>query len=129
MVILILPIGVWAVDELPVSTEVNSVETIQSNEKEFVEKTQADEVVEPTTTNFQYKQPISKRKIAFKFLAAMGGVALSSFVLYILLTVYNRIREGVVVPPKKQDDAGSLETPDDYESAVKSFLDKTDWKK
>ena len=75
-----------------------------------------------------YKQPVSKRKIAKKFLLAMAGVAISSIILFVLLTIYNKIRESFAGPP--QIDTGkepSLETPDNLVDAVKTFLDKTKW--
>lgn len=77
----------------------------------------------------QFKQPVSKRKIAKKFLLAMAGVAVSSFSIFFLLTIYNRIREGFVQPTKTQDGEPSLETPDDLNGAVKTFLEKTNWNK
>ena len=132
-VILALPIGVCVAEDLPVTTELPALEELpvveasQPKTADTAESIKTD-TLEQLTPNASYKKPLSKRKIALKFLMAMGGVVLSSFMIYILLTVYNRIREGVVVPPQKREDTDALETPDDYESAVKSFLDKTDWK-
>lgn len=77
----------------------------------------------------QYKQPISKRKIAKKFLLAMGGVAVSSFSIFFLLTIYNRLREGFIAPINTPDGETSLETPDDLNAAVRTFLEKTNWNK
>ena len=74
-----------------------------------------------------YKQPISKKKIAKKFLAAMGGVGVSSFLIFFLLTIYNRVRESYVTVQKSPNGETSLETPDDIDSAVRTFLDKTKW--
>ena len=71
-----------------------------------------------------YKQPISKRKIVKKFLYAMGGVGISSFAIYFLLTVYNRIRDEVLISDKDK----ILDSPDDLNSALKVFLEKSDWK-
>ena len=75
-----------------------------------------------------YKQPVSKRKIAKKFLLAMAGVAISSIILYLLLSLYNKIRAGFA--GSQEIDTGkepSLETPDNLIDAVKTFLDKTRW--
>ena len=115
--LLSLPISVWAVDEsAPIEEPTPIVNTL---DEEVVEQEKVEES--------QYKQPISKRKIAKKFLAAMGGVAVSSFAIFFLLTVYNRIREGLHTQIKTSDTETSLETPDDLNSAVKIFLDKTKW--
>ena len=73
-----------------------------------------------------FKQPISKRKIAKKFLLAMGGVGASSIVLYIGLTAYNQIKDGFKVSAQEPEE--SLESPETLDSAVKIFLKKTDWK-
>lgn len=110
--VLSLPITVWAVDEI-----VNVDSTVP------VVNTLDEDVLESS----DYKQPISKRAIAKKFLAAMGGVAISSFAIFFLLSAYNRIRERFKNPVKTLNGEVSLESPDDYLSAVKSFLDKTKW--
>ena len=110
-IVLSLPIAVWAVD---------NAETVEQEPPPIVN--QLDEDINET----EYKQPISKRKIAKKFLMAMGGVAVSSFALFFLLTIYNRIREGYG-QIKTPENETTLETPQDYNSAVKIFLEKTRW--
>lgn len=90
---------------------------------EIVEEEQtADTLVSPP-----YKNPISKRKLAKKFLLAMFGVALSSFMIFAILTIYNKIREGVLDKTKTLDGDISLDIPDDLNGAVKTFLEKTKW--
>ncbi len=84
-----------------------------------------EEVVTPAV---QYKQPVSKRKIAKKFLFAMGGVGASSLIIFLMLSLYNKVREGFSNGAKTPDGEVSLETPDDLQGAVRAFLDKTDWK-
>lgn len=74
-----------------------------------------------------YKQPVSKRKIAKKFLLAMGGVGASSVIIFLMLSLYNRVREGFS-GSKIDDNEPSLETPTDLQEAVRSFLNKTNWK-
>ena len=76
-----------------------------------------------------YKQPVSKRKIAKKFLLAMLGVAVSSVLLYLILSLYNKIRDGFTTPRTETPPNGetSLVTPDNLIDAVKTFLDKTKW--
>lgn len=115
-VFLSLPVSVWAVEETVGATEPTQVVNTLDEDLEQVQK---EETI--------YKQPISKRKIVKKFLAAMGGVVVSSLALFFLLTLYNRIREGYVSQTKTVEGEPSLETPDDLNSAVKTFLDKTNW--
>ncbi len=107
LTMLSLPVQVQAVDD------VEPVDAMQ------------EEVVTPITP---YKQPVSKRKIAKKFLLAMGGVAASSCIIFLLLTLYNKVRESFVDGAKTPEGEVSLETPDDLQGAVRAFLDKTDWK-
>ena len=57
----------------------------------------------------------------------MGGVGISSFAIFFLLTVYNRIREGFQDQIKTTGAGTSLETPQNMNEAIKSFLDKTNW--
>lgn len=113
-VLLSLPVCVWAVDENTQLPEpvVNTL----------------DEEVEEIQVESQYKEPISKRKIAKKFLFAMGGVAASSFSIFFILTVYNRVREKCLNKVKTLEGESSLEAPVDVKGAIKSFLDKTNWK-
>ena len=82
----------------------------------------------PAPEAIQYKQPVSKKKIAKKFLLAMAGVAISSILLYIILTIYNKMREALGMTSKEelpQENMTSLTTPDNLEDAVKTFLEKT----
>ena len=115
-IVLSLPMQVWAVDDKPTANSLTSVESV-------LEK----EILEQNIDSNEFKQPISKRKIAKKFLAAMGGVAISSFAIFFILTIYNRIREGYQNQVKIPEGEVSLETPDDLNSAIRNFLDKTKW--
>lgn len=76
-----------------------------------------------------YKQPVSKKKIAKKFLLAMGGVGISSIFLFVILTLYNKARNALLEGSKELPPEGetSLVTPDNLTDAVKTFLDKTNW--
>ncbi len=83
---------------------------------------------EPVIQN-NFKQPVSKKKIAKKFLLAMSGVAISSIILFVLLSLYNKLRAsfgGNAIQPPAEGEA-PLETPDNLTDAVKTFLDKTKW--
>lgn len=115
--LLSLPVSVWAVDEnAPVEESAPIVNTLDD---EIVEQEKAKENL--------YKQPTSKRKIAKKFLAAMGGVGISSFAIFFLLTAYNRVRERLQGQVKTIEGETSLETPQDMNQALRIFLDKTKW--
>ncbi len=84
--------------------------------------------------NYTFKQPVSKKKIAKKFILAMLGVAISSAVLFILLSLYNKVRQtlidgsGAVQNQTESIEETSLQTPDNLTQAVKTFLDKTKWR-
>ena len=76
-----------------------------------------------------YKKPVSRKQMAKKFLLAMAGVGISSILLFLILTLYNKVREimgisGGDIPAEREN---SLETPENLEDAVKTFLDKTKW--
>lgn len=114
-IVLSLPIITWAVDET----------ALENTTEQPVVVNQLDEDIEEAEN--QFKQPVSKKKIAKKFLAAMGGVAISSFAIFSILTMYNRIRERFTNPIRNVDGETTLETPRDIDSAVKTFLDKTNW--
>lgn len=75
--------------------------------------------------NYAYKQPVSRRKIAKKFLLAMAGVGISSILLFALLSLYNKIRGGVSNQQTTPEGETSLVTPYSLEEAVRTFLDKT----
>ena len=115
--LLSLPVYAWAVDENAAIEESTSI--ANTIDEEAVAQEQVDDT--------QFKQPISKRKIAKKFLAAMGGVAASSFAIFFILSVYNRVRDGYITNNPNNSEEASLETPDNLNSAIKAFLDKTKW--
>lgn len=108
----------------PVETE--AVQPVQT-EQVPPAQTLSEEPAEPE--NFAFKQPVSKRKIAKKFLLAMAGVGISSLILFLMLTLYNKLREnftGNRIQPAQEDET-PLETPGNLTDAVKTFLDKTKW--
>lgn len=81
---------------------------------------------EQDASTIPYKQPVSKKKMAKKFLMAMGGVAVSSILLFVFLTIYNKIRASILAPKNDQQSGEtSLVTPETLTDAVKTFLDKT----
>ena len=76
-----------------------------------------------------YKQPVSKKKIAKKFLLAMAGVAISSVALFLILTIYGKIQEIWAKTKDLDINKSALNTPDNLQDAIKIFLNKTDWDK
>ncbi|MBE7703269.1 MAG: hypothetical protein E7Z89_04370 [Cyanobacteria bacterium SIG28] len=114
LIMLSLPVIVQAEDN--VITETSSP----------IENRLDDDIVNEST-DIDYKEPISKRKIVKKFLIAMGSVVASSLTIYFMLTIYNRVRENFCSKPEISENEPTLESPDDMENAVKTFLDKTNW--
>lgn len=132
----ILTILILGLLSLPCYSE--GVDDITNFEQPFAQeevsppKEQYTDLAVPQTldmANYSLKQPVSKRKIVKKFLLAMGGVAASSFLIFFGLTLYNKIRESFTNQVKTPEGEISLETPEDLETAVKTFLDKTKWDK
>ena len=94
-------------------------ETTQENVQTTQEKL-------PQLDTIPYKQHVSKKKMAKKFLIGMGSVAVSSILLFLILTVYNKVRESILTPKQDQQSGEtSLVTPESLTEAVKTFLDKT----
>ena len=88
-------------------------------------------ITEPVLMQERLKQPVSKKKVAKKFLLAMFGVGISSFIIYAGLTVYNKLREGVIATNSydlSSDEDKSLDTPENLSEAVRIFVEKTKWK-
>jgi len=118
-----LSLPVLAIDEQEVGVEPqdnNTVEEVTSNEK----------LLPPGEQDFSttYKQPTSKKKLAKKFLIAMLCVAGTSVFLYGVLSIYNKVRDGLIsqspLPPEGEK---PLDTPVDLTEAVRTFIDKTRW--
>ena len=126
-IMLSLPVTAWAVDD--------TVEPVQDNNaqiEEVAETQQLDEdadVVEDAQKVVSpYKTPISKRKIIKRFLMAMFGVVASSLILYFGLTFYNKVRSELASNEVKTPEGETpLQTPNDIEGAVRTFLEKTKW--
>ena len=122
LTMLSLPIQVWAVDDVLDSAPVQEENVInQKTDEEVEELTSYKQISAP------YKQPVSKKKIVLKFLAAMGGVTISSLILYVGLSLYNKLRSGHINKINTQEGETSLKTPDDMDEAIKTFLEKTKW--
>lgn len=130
-----LPISAWAVDNYAATVpqeEYTQTETMTTSQgvngeaDSVAQEIQTQQEVQdlPTTP---YKQPVSKKKILKKFLAAMMGVVASSLTIYFGLTLYNKIRERLIGEVHTPNGETPLNTPEKMEDAVKTFLDKTKW--
>ena len=65
---------------------------------------------------------VSVKQAAVKFLLAMGGVALSSFIIFVGLTIYNKFfAERKSITFDRED---SLSTPENVDDAVRFFIKK-----
>lgn len=146
-IILILMLGMLSLptlaveSEVQIETELNKNETVETvaehsedvqQTSEGVDATQQKTAVQeqPATESLTttYKKPISKKKIAKKFIFAMLGVIVSSLIIFVGLSLYNKIRQAFFAPViTAEDRKEALEDPSDLIQAVKSFLDKTHW--
>ena len=59
----------------------------------------------------------------------MFGVAISSFLIFAILSIYNKLRDGFSNKIRTPEGEVSLQTPNNMRNAVKTFLEITDWKK
>lgn len=76
------------------------------------------------TSTIPYKEPLSKRKLATKFLYAMSGAVISSLILFIGLSLYNKIRRRVL-KVAENDYINTLSSPNNFKDAVNIYLEKT----
>ena len=134
-----LSLPVFAADE-QIGGQENGVEPNQENVLETISPEEAQELKSeapfdieslpaPTQTmTGSFKEPISKKKLAKKFIIAMLCVVGTSVFLYGALGIYNKLRDGFMsrttsLPQGQQP----LETPSDITDAVKTFVEKTRW--
>ena len=74
------------------------------------------------------KRPMSKKKLAKKFLIAMLCVTGTSIFVYGTLKIYNNICSNINKQIIDDGNCGqSLEAPQEITEAVKSFVEKTKW--
>lgn len=113
----------------------NNQQTVDTQKKITVINTKNNENINLLDVNEKFEAieeqdaeaTINYKKTVKKFLYAMLGVALSSFLLFIGLTIYNKIRLKVNSPIKSVEDKTALASPENINEAVKSFLDATKW--
>ena len=70
------------------------------------------------------KEPVSKKKMAYKFLMAMVGVATSSIVIYVGLSAYNRLFKSEA---SSVVGLNSLRAHIIFKGPLNIFLTKTHW--
>lgn len=115
------------VAENNVNTSVNEFQTGNTVQNVSVEDNNGNTQIETSSKRIDYKKPVSKRKIAKKFLLAMFGVALSSFLIFFMLTFYNKIYGKMTKKINTPKEMYPLKSPDDMSEAIKIFIDKTKW--
>ena len=74
---------------------------------------------------FQMKQPVSKKTIALKFLLAMFAVAVSSVIIFVLLSIYNKLLYSGRTGDDDNETDDNLKTPVNMKEALNIFLKKT----
>lgn len=111
----------------PVSAEqleVLTTDEVNELNSQTVQETDAAPDVLPS----RFKEPVSKKTLVKKFLIAMLCVVGTSIFLYVILSLYNKVRDVVTtsdpIPPEGEK---PLDAPDDLTEAVKTFIDKTSW--
>lgn len=91
----------------------------------FAEEPLSNEPVSATTTQeIPFKEPVSTHHLIMKFLYAMGGVTASSLILFIGLSLYNKIRNGAI-KRTDSDYSNTLNTPNNMKDAINIYLEKT----
>ena len=96
---------------------------VQVNADTAQQPAQTDSVQAPI--QFQTKQPIGKKQIALKFILAMVGVATSSIIIYVLLSLYNKYFYGNSKTSASNEVDEEFKTPTNLKDAVNIFLKKT----
>lgn len=71
------------------------------------------------------KKQIPRRKLAMKFIMAMLGVGASSIVIYVTLSLYNKLVWGTNEPKYKQTEDNDFKTSTNMKEALNVFLKKT----
>ena len=111
--------------------DTNNLEVLTTEE---IDELNQQSVPEIDTSSFnnslpgRFKEPISKKKLAKKFLIAMLCVAGTSVFLYVTLSAYNKLRDTFAQSePTLPEGEKPLNSPVDLTEAVKTFVEKTHW--
>lgn len=75
-------------------------------------------------TEFATKAPFGKRQLAMKFILAMLGVATSSVIIYVILSLYNKFLYKDTTTVLNEED-NDFKTPTNMKEAINIFLKKT----
>ncbi len=113
------------------TAQTGSLEVLTTEEVNELNNQQAPVIDEPSAPDVlpgRFKEPISKKKLAKKFIIAMLCVAGTSIFLYAVLSLYNKVRDAVATPePIPPEGEKPLDSPADLTEAVKTFVEKTHW--
>ena len=74
------------------------------------------------TANAGFCLPLSVKSAIIKFSFAMGGVVISSLLIFVGLTIYNKIRSELTGDLTPEEEV--LKTPNTKESAIQFFIRK-----
>jgi len=93
----------------------------------FADEPQTPAVSQKPAYEYPTKKPISRRTLAKKFIKAMLCVGASSVIIYIMLSMYNKVMYGSSGQYKASDLAedNSYKTPNNMKDALDIFLKKT----
>lgn len=109
----------------------NNLEVLTTEEVDELNRQSLPEIDVQSVNNTlpsRFKEPVSKKKLAKKFLIAMLCVAGTSVFLYVTLSMYNKLRDTISLnEPAAPDGEKPLDSPVDLTEAVKTFVDKTHW--
>ena len=128
-----LSLPVSAIDEQEVGLtpiDEKNIETVVSETNSEYETSVLQEELKPVPVSLpsKYKEPVSKKKLAKKFIIAMLCVAGASIFLYLILSLYNKIRNAIIPqPPMPPEGEKPLDAPNDLTEAIKTFIEKTKW--
>ena len=115
-----------ATPETTSNLEVLTAEEIDELNNEAIKK--ADETALQEGLPSRFKEPVSKKKLAKKFIIAMLCVAGTSIFLYGTLSIYNKLRNGFATQDISDAEGEQpLQAPSDLTEAVKTFIEKTRW--
>lgn len=84
--------------------------------------------IQTNQNNITYptKKPLRKRDLALKFILAMAGVAASSVIIYVGLSMYNKVMYGTTTRRVQNNtEDNDFKTPTNMKEALDIFLKKT----
>ncbi|GEM_PF-6441865 len=114
----------------PVSTQqpVADTASAQSDAHKAVTDQNVANTSSKTSLDFATKTPMGRKQLAIKFLIAMMGVVVSSVVIFVGLSLYNKLMYGTTTRTKDDDysaEDDEYKTPSNMKEALNIFLKKT----